>query len=299
MRKKVLYICIVITWWLTNIASAQNYFTEGTRWIELRLDTLKYDSWFSEVYQDGVITWIPNYEEVYFYVEGDTTSVSGQHYNMVWRDTKDIKHLHSFLLGENSQKELILSMFSYGGIFSPCRVYDFEDWKTGKELYFESFSWDHLITGIFKPQKYGTIEEVKTGNFGGTRNLEYININSTWTGEAKLIRGIGVTCSNSRDCIFCQSGCEEIEASYYESLKEYHEESPKKQHRSILVHFERDGEVLYDLWPTPEGGLASHIQSPKVNRADDTSVYDLQGRKIQGKPSRGIYIIGGKKRVVE
>ena len=70
MRKKVLYICIAITWWLTNIASAQNYFTEGTRWIELRLDTLKYDSWFSEVYQDGVITWIPNYEEVYFYVEG-------------------------------------------------------------------------------------------------------------------------------------------------------------------------------------------------------------------------------------
>ena len=100
MRKKVLYICIVITWWMTNIASAQNYFTEGTRWIELRLDPLKYDSWFSEVYQDGVITWIPNYEEVYFYVEGDTTSVSGQHYNMVWRDTKDIKHLHSFLLGE-------------------------------------------------------------------------------------------------------------------------------------------------------------------------------------------------------
>ena len=31
MRKKVLYICIVITWWMTNIASAQNYFTEGTR----------------------------------------------------------------------------------------------------------------------------------------------------------------------------------------------------------------------------------------------------------------------------
>ena len=94
------------------------YYPQGTRWTELRLDTTRYDSWFSEVYQDGVITWIPNYEEVYFYVEGDTTSVSGQHYNMVWRDTKDIKHLHSFLLGENSQKELILSMFSYGGIFS-------------------------------------------------------------------------------------------------------------------------------------------------------------------------------------
>ena len=68
---------------------------------------------------------------------------------------------------------------------------------------------------------------------------------------------------------------------------------------SILVHFERDGEVLYDLWPTPEGGLASHIQSPKASGADGTSVYDLQGRRVQGKPSRGIYIIGGKKRVVE
>ena len=59
MRKKVLYICIAITWWLTNIASAQNYFTEGTRWTELRLDTLKYDSWYHKN-PDG--TYCPNYE---------------------------------------------------------------------------------------------------------------------------------------------------------------------------------------------------------------------------------------------
>ena len=76
MRKKVLYICIVITWWLTNIASAQNYFTEGTRWTELRLDTLKYDSWFTEVNKDGSAVYVPNYERTDFYIHGDTTRAS-------------------------------------------------------------------------------------------------------------------------------------------------------------------------------------------------------------------------------
>lgn len=31
----------------------------------------------------------------------------------------------------------------------------------------------------------------------------------------------------------------------------------------------------------------------------EPACYDLQGRKVEGKPSRGLYIIGGKKRVVK
>ena len=70
--------------------------------------------------------------------------------------------------------------------------------------------------------------------------------------------------------------------------------------RSILVHFEQDGKVLYDLWPTPDGGMASHVQGVKAGSSPDgQAVYDLQGRKVEGKPSRGIYVIGGKKRVVK
>lgn len=52
--------------------------------------------------------------------------------------------------------------------------------------------------------------------------------------------------------------------------------------------------ILYQSGDMPSGVLHS--------RADDqdmaTSCYDLQGRKVTGKPSRGLYIIGGKKRVV-
>ena len=69
--------------------------------------------------------------------------------------------------------------------------------------------------------------------------------------------------------------------------------------RSILVHFEQDGKVLYALWPTPDGGMASHVQGVKAAGKDADATYDLQGRRIEGKPSRGIYIIGGKKRVVK
>lgn len=279
------------------------YYPQGTRWTELRLDTMKYDSWYTETYVDGVRTWTPNFEEVLFYVEGDTVSVVGEHYNMVWRDTKDVKHLHSFLLGEyvdNGRSVLTLSMFSLNSMFSPYCVYDFEDWKVGKALEFDVFAWWHLMPGFFKPQKYGIIQELKTGNFGGTCDLEYVDVNSKWTGEAKLIRGIGVTQFNARDCLFGQSRCGSMEESYYASWEGYNEEAKKIDYRSILVHFERDGEVLYDQWPTPGGGMASHVQGvPTDGSKADGAVYDLQGRKVEGKSSRGIYIIGGRKRVMQ
>ena len=44
--------------------------------------------------------------------------------------------------------------------------------------------------------------------------------------------------------------------------------------------------------------LPSSIAS-SVMTSQPCVIYDLQGRKVEGKPSRGIYIIGGKKRVVE
>ncbi|MGN0234317.1 MAG: hypothetical protein ACI4B5_07860 [Bacteroidaceae bacterium] len=68
-------------------------------------------------------------------------------------------------------------------------------------------------------------------------------------------------------------------------------------YRSILVHFEHNGEVLYDLWPTPEGELVTCI--PTMKREDKDVTYDLQGRKVTGTPSQGLYIIGGKKKVVK
>lgn len=70
-------------------------------------------------------------------------------------------------------------------------------------------------------------------------------------------------------------------------------------YRSILVHFEKNGEVLYDLWPNEKGELVTHISCVKETGKEYEATYDLQGRKVEGKLSRGIYIIGGKKRVVK
>ena len=45
---------------------AQEYFPEGTKWTEIRLDTQKYDSWYSRVNNE----WIPNYETIDYSVKG-------------------------------------------------------------------------------------------------------------------------------------------------------------------------------------------------------------------------------------
>ena len=39
---------------------SQEYFPEGTKWTEIRLDTLKYDSWYSKVGNE----WVPNFETI-------------------------------------------------------------------------------------------------------------------------------------------------------------------------------------------------------------------------------------------
>ena len=54
----------------------------------------------------------------------------------------------------------------------------------------------------------------------------------------------------------------------------------------------RGNDVLYRNTPTGISGTCA-------TKDAESPTYDLQGRKVEGKPSRGIYIIGGKKRVVE
>ena len=302
MRKKVLYICIVITWWLTNIASAQNYFTEGTRWIELRLDTLKYDSWYHRN-PDG--TYCPNYEKREFYIHVDTVMEGILHrYGYVWQHVDGQPDSVRFVIEEPNQDLVrtgLATLVKKGeseeiNVLGTIPTYKF-GWHEGMDLFSQTMA-DAGFTQVSYSYSLGKITEVNEGCFGTDKILSYVDvdtlsivhINKLYRKdyvETSIIKGIGVNKWKSQYCI--------MGPSYPANTTPWLSDP----YMSILVHFERDGEVLYDLWPTPEGGLASHIQSPKVNRADDTSVYDLQGRKVEGKPSRGIYIIGGKKRVVE
>ena len=78
----------------------------------------------------------------------------------------------------------------------------------------------------------------------------------------------------------------------------------------MLVHFERDGEVLYDVWPEKIiTGISSLTPDPSPVR--EGSTFDLQGRRLNTLPLKGaggslkgaggsgIYIVNGRKKVIK
>ena len=51
------------------VSNAQpKYYSQGTRWTELQLDTLLYDSWYEEIESEGKVSYKPNFEVVEYYV---------------------------------------------------------------------------------------------------------------------------------------------------------------------------------------------------------------------------------------
>ena len=122
---------------------------------------------------------------------------------------------------------------------SPAMAYNF-DWRVGMPISFIdilSTTYDHNSeTAVF-----GIIEEINEGNFGGVRPLSYTDVNGV-----RFIQGIGVTTWNDGECIFGP-------VKPYEALSAYGAIEPEGRHyRSMLVHFERNDEVLYDVWPEKE-----------------------------------------------
>ena len=111
----------------------------------------------------------------------------------------------------------------------------------------------------------------------------------TYPDPVRILQGIGVTSWNGYEAVF---GPMNARYAVWRHTSLY---MPSFPYRSMLVHFERDGEVLYDVWPQPEGtGVAPLSVSPE---GEKTALYDLQGRRLNAKPQRGLYIQGGKMRM--
>jgi hypothetical protein len=66
----------------------------------------------------------------------------------------------------------------------------------------------------------------------------------------------------------------------------------------MLVHFERNGDVLYNSWPK-KGGTDGIKSVNKEETPLNNIFYDLQGRLLTSQPSKGVYIQSGKKIVVK
>lgn len=254
---------------------AQQYFPEGTKWTEIRLDTLKYDSWYSKVGGE----WIPNFETVDYYVNGEYKDKTLDYWTFrrVYTSSENWTDSLTMLIseGEFGVEVDVANFYENQLSLQPAAFYQLE-WEAGTMIEFKDIISANCDC-IFPPDKFdfGVVEDIQVGDFGGVRPLKYSDVNGV-----RLVQGIGVTNWNDGECIFGP-------LRPYEAL-EYGE---KRNYRSMLVHFERNGEVLYDLWPSTNGMMS--VRS--IDTIISSSNYDLSGRKLLDTPHRGLYIRSGKK----
>ena len=289
------------------------YYPEGTTWTELVLDTLKYDSWFSK---DGD-RWVANFDTVTYCVKGQEL-YNQRIDNLVYVKKSDgldslIFHLQDYYEGGTNGNQLFVGTPYQGDLFY-TPFYDF-DWYEGKEIHWPQ-TWEYYLDlywyevywykyresfGRNESISFGTIDKIREGDFGGIRPLAYVDLVAKldyWPDHyydypVRMIQGIGVTTWNGPECIFGPHDVHLLR-SYPDSCEE------DSHHRSMLVHFERNGEVLYDAWPKPEDltNEVKYVLAPEPEN-DTPFLFDLSGRRIQQKPAKGIYIQNGKKVLVK
>jgi len=301
MKRTVLFITCL----LASLAmSAQEYYPEGTKWTEIRLDTLKYDSWYSKVGDE----WVPNFETIEYYVKGEYTDRDWI-YKKVYTNGPDWTDSLTFFLLEGNEEfgynNIMVSVFApdYLGssnyVLWPGEAYQF-DWSVGKGLYFADILMSNT-TRIGRPLAYyGIINEIKEGYFGGVRPLRYVDLDGKApdpdpdypirygdTKGGRIIQGIGITEWDDGECLFGPPN------PYFAKVGEYN----GRHYRSMLVHFERNGEVLYNVWPEQTSGDMSYrpfVEDGKVWKVGSTLNRDNLVKMVEYYYFDGDTIIGGK-----
>jgi len=295
MKRETIYRAVSLFYLMfivPSVCSAQNYFPDGTRWMELRLDTIKYESWYSPIEYNDIEQLVPNFEQVEYYVKGDTVVKDGYAaaFKKVYRHMENKTDSIAFLLLEKEMNDIKWVLVSslmyneYSGTYDiswPTEIYDF-DWSVGKELRYHTIISSNA-TGFpwLEPTTFGIVDNVKEGIFGGTKSLKYVDVE-----KGRILEGIGITSWNDRDCLFGPARLHDMENLWGDKGTDY---------RSILVRFERDGELLYNMWPNVNGELIEGMPTVLKQRKQDSPMYNLQGRRLQQKPQEGIYIKDGKK----
>ena len=252
MKKIILLLLLCFV--QTCVYAQEEYYPEGTKWTEIRLDTLKYNSWYSKVGDE----WVPNFETIEYYVQGEyIDDVFEYKYKKVYTNGPEWTDSLTLLItnGEshgNSNCILVKIPENLGDVPLPSEIYQF-DWSVGKRLWFQNML--EANTTCFPPCglfNYGIIDEIKEGDFGGVRPLKYVDLDGKapidqerpWldyadTKGGRIIQGIGITEWNDGECLFGPAN------PYLAMTWSY----GNRHYRSMLVHFERNNEVLYDVWP--------------------------------------------------
>ena len=287
MKRLILLFLLFIV--QVSLYAQEESYPEGTKWTEIRLDTLKYNSWYSKVGDD----WVPNFETIEYRVQGEFADM-GKVYKKVYSNGPEWTDSFAFLLLESGQN-VEMTVLADDNVLWPGVAYQF-DWSVGKGLYYRDIM-ESNSTGEYPYYFFfGVIDEIKEGDFGGVRPLKYVDLDGkapdntyeywdwgyTDTRGGRIIQGIGITEWNDGECLFGPPN------PYYAMTGSH----GNRHYRSMLVHFERNNEVLYDVWPKKE--IPSGITIKDAQSANQGSLFDLQGRKV-ASPRKGIYIRDGKK----
>ena len=266
-----------------SLYAQSEYYPEGTKWTEIRLDTLKYNSWYSKVGED----WVPNFETIEYRVQGEYGKATDNYWNApykcVYTNSSEWTDSLTLLISEGEINGLptgvLVTVLDVDQPLVPSS-YPFE-WEVGTMIKFKDILAANM-PAIFPPDlfDFGIVEEIKVEDFGGVRPLKYSDVKGV-----RMIQGIGVATWNDGECLFGPPD------PYYAGYG-WRGDYKSRHYRSMLVHFERNGEVLYDVWPKKE--IPSSITVKDAQSANQGIIFDLQGRKVSN-PKKGIYIKDGQK----
>ena len=313
MKKTLLLWCICSLLTGTATIQAQNYLKPGVRWTEIQLDTLLHDSWYSQVETEEGIAYVPNFEVVEYRIEpeGQKTEIKWQHttyymlHDVVATPQNRPDSLVCFLYSDDYpyRDYSNIAMITHWGwddpdtpqkdVFWQVDLYDWEGWETGKKLYYMD-----LLTGQmtgYRAFTYGVIKDTGEDFFGGTKPLKYADMDN----GLRIIQGIGVTAWDGNECILGPAAVYHAYRYALFSQQKIDEETSQRiirehQRRSMLVRFEdSNGQVLYDMWPNGKGQLEQGMPQTLAPQKPG-GIYDLQGRKLQRRPAKGLFIEDGK-----
>lgn len=307
MKKSLLLLFFLA---VQTVLFAQEYYPEGTKWTEIRLDTLKYDSWYSKVGDE----WVPNFETIDYSVKGEYTDQDWI-FKKVYTNGPEWTDSLTLLILEGEQAEniyghncVLVSMLVHNYdrdyITFPAEAYQF-DWSVGKGLYFQDIAQEQTTYIVRYEFYYGIIDEIKEGDFGGVRPLKFVNLDGKApecdqydnpqkidTKGGRIIQRIGITEWNDGECLFGPPNPYFALAVFDYDREDFY---PERHYRSMLVHFERNGEVLYDVWPE-KGEVTDEIKFISKDKAPKGDIlYDLQGRPLSVPPAKGLYIQNSRK----
>ena len=272
MKRKILFLLTIV---MQMGVFSQEYFPEGAKWTEIRLDTTKYDSWYTKSGDD----WVPNFETVEYSVKGEYTdkNLNNWTFKKVYTSGENWTDSLTLLLSEGEYGVDVTAADFYDNVLTlfPTTLYQLQ-LEVGMMLEFRDIERANC-TCIIPPGTFdfGEVEEIKDGDFGGKTSLKYADVNGI-----RIVQGIGVVNWNDGECLFGP-------LKIYDALPK----TEVRHYRSMLVRFERNGEVLYDQWPVTDG--IKSINNP--SHVANDNAYDISGRKVSGKPHHGLFIKDGKK----